>query len=767
MKYSPLFILLACNSDKGITSYNSSPEVIITSHETGDTLYIGQEILFRAIASDSNHSAENLTTKWFSDSLEICVDTELDVDGSTSCSHIITESTNRIMIEVQDPKNAAGSDFIDITPIQSNTPPSCSISAPSQGEAFRTTENVVFIGSVSDNEQSVDSLSIQWLLDGTFFTTSTADHSGLVIMESSYTAGEHLVTLSVTDDSGDTCTAERTINLTAPLEVILLPNPATGTDELFAFASGGSGINSLPPEYTFTWFQNTVVSSITGESVPSSFTTKGEIWRVEIQDSSGSQEIAFDEIVISNTLPIMDNLSVLPNLVYTNDTLQAQSSTVDNDGDLINVTYEWFVDGVMIYDGGDTLDGSIYFNKNQEVYAQATPNDDEGFGAPITSTPIIVQNTPPNAPIISITPSSVTEDVDLHCMIDTDSIDDDGDAVTYTYEWFVDGISSGNTTPTVSASDTQLEEEWTCEVTPNDGSLVGDIGVAAVIISLGDSDGDGVLDVDDICPGFDDNLDSNGNGLPDDCESNLTFVYTGAEQTWIVPSTVTEIVVEAYGAQGGAGNASVTGGLGGYAIANIPVTPGETLEIRVGGQGTSTISGGQGGYNGGGSTYSYCCNSQYSGSGGGASDVRTSPYSLTERMIVAGGGGGGGSSSYSSNSGGAGGGLTGSDGMAPYSSNVNVQAGTGGTQTSGGSAHQCCGSNYPNEIGTFGQGGSCWFDASSCGAGGGGWYGGGAGSFCGAGGGSSYIGWLGSTNTNTSSGVQSGNGQIIISYIIN
>ena len=68
-------------------------------------------------------------------------------------------------------------------------------------------------------------------------------------------------------------------------------------------------------------------------------------------------------------------------------------------------------------------------------------------------------------------------------------------------------------------------------------------------------------------------------------------MYTGAEQTWTVPSTVTEIVVEAYGAQGGAGNAYVTGGLGGYAIANIPVTPGEVLEIRVGGQGTSTVSG--------------------------------------------------------------------------------------------------------------------------------------------------------------------------------
>ncbi|WP_242206543.1 FG-GAP-like repeat-containing protein [Aestuariivivens insulae] len=35
---------------------------------------------------------------------------------------------------------------------------------------------------------------------------------------------------------------------------------------------------------------------------------------------------------------------------------------------------------------------------------------------------------------------------------------------------------------------------------------------------LADSDGDGVCDPDDICPGFDDNIDLNGNGIPDGCE---------------------------------------------------------------------------------------------------------------------------------------------------------------------------------------------------------------------------------------------------------
>ncbi len=33
-----------------------------------------------------------------------------------------------------------------------------------------------------------------------------------------------------------------------------------------------------------------------------------------------------------------------------------------------------------------------------------------------------------------------------------------------------------------------------------------------------DSDNDGVCDVDDVCPGFDDNIDSDGDGIPDGCD---------------------------------------------------------------------------------------------------------------------------------------------------------------------------------------------------------------------------------------------------------
>lgn len=131
---------------------------------------------------------------------------------------------------------------------------------------------------------------------------------------------------------------------------------------------------------------------------------------------------------------------------------------------------------------------------------------------------------------------------------------------------------------------------------------------------------------------------------------------------------------------------------------------------------------------------------------------------------VLGGGGGGGSADYGVGTGGAGGGLEGEDGSPPTNTgNTNVREGFGGTQTAGGDAFQCCGSSYPNESGSFGLGGSCWHDSAVCGAGGGGYYGGGAGSFAPGGGGSSFVGWPGSTATSTLAGVNSGDGEIILS----
>ncbi len=230
-----------------------------------------------------------------------------------------------------------------------------------------------------------------------------------------------------------------------------------------------------------------------------------------------------------------------------------------------------------------------------------------------------------------------------------------------------------------------------------------------------------------------------------------TFSYTGAADTYTVPLGVTSIQIEAWGAQGGgskpcSGPLEDDGGLGGYAIGNLAVTPGEVLTVYVGQKPTTLEGGGvgPGGFNGGGDC------GQWAGGGGGASDVRQDGVALTDRVVVAGGGGGGNAGCPHHGAGGDGGGLTGVDGTI----GSGFVAGTGGTAVAGGIGG---GSGTDGALGVGGTGGY------HVAGGGGGYYGGGGAYAAGAGGGSSFLGGL--TDASTSAGIRTGNGEIIITIL--
>jgi hypothetical protein len=200
--------------------------------------------------------------------------------------------------------------------------------------------------------------------------------------------------------------------------------------------------------------------------------------------------------------------------------------------------------------------------------------------------------------------------------------------------------------------------------------------------------------------------------------------------------------LEVWGAKGGGneGIGSVQGGNGGYAAGTVYLDKGDVLHLYVGGAGKSSKGVVDGGSNGGGNNSNYSAsNKYYSGTGGGASDIRIGGESLHHRAIVAGGGGGAGNGDFFNNLhfwvGGAGGGLTGMDGKKPDSLS-DLQYGRGGSQIGGGSG----GKNYSNYKGKFGSGGSGAATSATGGGGGGGWYGGGAGYNHGGGGGGS--GWV-------------------------
>jgi hypothetical protein len=268
-------------------------------------------------------------------------------------------------------------------------------------------------------------------------------------------------------------------------------------------------------------------------------------------------------------------------------------------------------------------------------------------------------------------------------------------------------------------------------------------------------------------------------GAPHRQTNSQTFSYTGYEQTFMVPSYVTEVTIKADGASGGTGTGSGSfsgfpaGGSGGVVKATILVTPSESLAVFVGGEGTDN----GGGYNGGaspGSCGSSCYEVTQAGAlgrfaappkaarpdnisyfypaygGGGASDVRQGGDGLADRVVVAGGGGGAGgtafqcfngckqSAYYYGGPGGRGGGKSGGSGGGGSSGSSGGDGGGCATRTRGGSggiggygsgSGSCDGvSGSDGTLSSGGDGGDGSCDEPGGGGGGGNYGGGGGGS---------------------------------------
>jgi hypothetical protein len=217
-----------------------------------------------------------------------------------------------------------------------------------------------------------------------------------------------------------------------------------------------------------------------------------------------------------------------------------------------------------------------------------------------------------------------------------------------------------------------------------------------------------------------------------------TFTFTGAEQTLIVPAGVSTMHIVVIGGSGGEG-ADSAGGAAAQVTGDLAVTASQTLYVEVGGSGEE---GGGATFNGGGEGHSE------TGSGGGASDVRTSPRSAglspDNRLIVAGGGGGGGGTGEQG-AGGAGG-AAGESG-APDEGGTNEGGAPGSAIAGGAGGGGCSGVSGTGDLGIGGAGGSGAGGGNSGGGGGGGYYGGGGGGCAygggGGGGGSSLVPPLG------------------------
>ena len=186
-----------------------------------------------------------------------------------------------------------------------------------------------------------------------------------------------------------------------------------------------------------------------------------------------------------NQAPSVSNVIISPSLPTSTDSLSLSYSYSDSDGDLESgTTIQWSRDSSIITQLDDSLSvSSSFLSKGETWTVTVTPSDGTDSGSPVSSTPIIVQNTPPVVNSLSISPTDPTELDDLTISYSFSDSDLDSESGTI-IQWYLDGsrVSTYDGVSTIPNVSTRTGDIWEVRITPSDGEDSGNVVTASIQI---------------------------------------------------------------------------------------------------------------------------------------------------------------------------------------------------------------------------------------------------------------------------------------------
>jgi hypothetical protein len=500
--FPPAFLafaaLLSGCPDQNISAVNAKPEATITSHEDGDVVSEGDVVTFWGVVSDPDHQTSSLLATWYLGGEKVCTAAPPTTDGMTSCEAQVGLDDTSVSLEVIDPKGAAGAAVVTLV-IEPTDAPSASIVSPLAAGVYYADQLITFEGLVSDTEDVPDALTAWWesSLDGQLAIPSQPDSSGEVLGTGYLTEGAHAITLHAQDSTGKTGTDSVIISVG--------PTNSAPSCAITAPGSGSAGAEGVvvtfealvsDPDVPADWLQVTWSSDKDGElgqSTPDSDGSVGfpyaalsvntHVISLQVEDEVGAT--CTDSIYYTvGTPPEVTLTSPSSGSVYDEGLAVPFSAQVSDDEDRASdLALSWVSD----------LDGEFSTQRADSAGLAEFSYAGLSAGAHTVTLLLTVQNSAPTAPTVALSPSDPVEgEDDLVCAVVGASTDADGDALSYTVAWTVDGTawtgSTATTTlagDTISAADLVAGELWACVVTPSDGSAAGPSGSAAVAIVSG------------------------------------------------------------------------------------------------------------------------------------------------------------------------------------------------------------------------------------------------------------------------------------------
>ncbi|MDP2310280.1 MAG: hypothetical protein Q8P18_29965, partial [Pseudomonadota bacterium] len=455
---------------------NTAPSCTITSPLDGGDAEVGTYVDLTATVGDLDQPVTELVATWSSDLDGPLGGTAIGADGTIAHGlDTLTFGTHVLTLTVVDELGAVCTDDLLFS---IGTPPDATIEAPLDAELYNEGDLISFLATVSDSGTSPDALALTWESDRDgLLDAAPADSTGLAAFDADWlSAGEHVVTLNVTDVEGLYAEAAVTFTVnglpTAPALGISPASPFT-TDALVAAIT----VDAIDPEgdslsYTWAWTRDGAATAYVTDTVPADATTRGEVWEVIAtpNDGWGAGAPGSTSVVIGNSAPVLTNAVLSPDPAWAGDTLSCTpDAATDADGDTVSYTYAWMVDGVSIGSTASSLDDSSW-SAGDAVVCVVTPTDGTDAGVSVPSNTVTIDNSTPAITSVSISPVPAAADDTLTCSA-SGFTDPDGDLDQTTFAWTVNGAAAGAGVTLSGAfvgGDTVV-----CTATPFDGTTSG------------------------------------------------------------------------------------------------------------------------------------------------------------------------------------------------------------------------------------------------------------------------------------------------------
>ncbi len=258
------------------------------------------------------------------------------------------------------------------------------------------------------------------------------------------------------------------------------PELALTATELHCQGLDWSDVDDDPEAYEVRWLVNGVAAG-SDLILSSEHFARGDSVICELTPHDGEEPgtmLSSSPAVIANTLPVIESLSLTSSTPVRADNLSANVTASDADDDPVSFEFIWSVNGTAIATS-ETLPLTA-LQPGDQVQLQLIPRDGEGAGAAVLSEIAVVQNQIPTVDHFELTPPNpyTSDDIEISYAVS----DADGDTVSSSVQWSINGVVVSNQGASLSHSLMGAGDLVTAHLVPNDGYDSGAAAIESVTI---------------------------------------------------------------------------------------------------------------------------------------------------------------------------------------------------------------------------------------------------------------------------------------------